>query len=167
MDIPSKEWQNLGSDPLLALASKLEGSAAALALVAVASVEVSEVIEAVSVVTEAVSVVTEAVSVTEVGLAVEEALATKVEVASEVEEASQTVLHHQMRPVDQADHEAVDTVVGTEPQMVPDPNLATVAVAMDMALVVNESIVGARAAQPGLTVAETNVVASLGAIENR
>jgi hypothetical protein len=120
-----------------------------------ASAEASEVIEVVLVGIEAVS------AEIEVGLAGEGALVTKGEVALEAEEDSQTARPHRMRQVAQAAREAVDMVVGTELalRMVLDPTMATVAVAMDMVLVVNETIVAARAAHPGLTAVEINAVA--------
>lgn len=147
VDIQSKALQNPASDHLLALASKAEGSEAALVVAVAASVEASEVIE------EAVLVVTEA------GSAVEGALATKVQVASEAEEDSQTVHPHQMHQADQADRGAVGMVVGTEPVLptVLDLTMATGAVAMGMVLVVNEIIVAAPAARQGLTAVEINV----------
>jgi hypothetical protein len=117
-------------------------------------VEASEVIE------EAVLVVTEAgLAGIEVGSVVEEALATKVQVASEAEEDSQTVHPHQMHRADPADREVVGMVVGTEPVLptVLDLTMATGAVAMGMVLVVNEIIVAAPAARQGLTAVEINV----------
>ena len=174
-DTQSKEWQNLASGHLLALASRLEVSEVALAVVVVvvvvvaaaaaaaaaaASVEDSEVIGE-------VSVATGVASATEVVLAVEEASAIKVEVALESEGVFQTVLHHQMRPVDQVDRVVVGMVVGMEAPMARDLSIATVEVEMDMVLEVNEIIVAARAGQAGLTAAEINVVALLGAIENQ
>jgi hypothetical protein len=141
-------------DHPLALASKAEGSEAGLVVAVAASVEASEVIE------EAVLVVTEAgLAGIEVGSAVEGALATKVQVASEAEEDSQTAHLHQMRQADQADRGAVGMVVGTEPVLptVLDLTIATGAVAMGMVLVVNEIIVAAPAARQGLTAVEINV----------
>jgi hypothetical protein len=131
----------------------VEGSEAALVVAVAASVEVLEVIEAVSVVTEV------GLAGIEVGSAVEGALAIKAQVASEAEEDSQTVHPHQMHQADQADHEAVGMVVGTELVLptVPDLTMATGAVAMGTVLVVNEIIVAARAARQGLTAAEINV----------
>ena len=163
-DTQSKGWQNLASDHLLVLASKLEVSEVALAVAVVvvveASVEDLEVIEEVSVVIEVASTI-------EVALAVEEASAIKVEVALEAEGVFQTVLHHQMRPADQVARAAVDMVVGTQAPMALDPSIATAEVAMDMVLVVNESTAAARVGQTGLTAAEINVVALPGAIENQ
>jgi hypothetical protein len=132
----------------------VEGSEAGLVVAVAASVEASEVIE------EAVLVVTEAgLAGIEVGSAVEGALATKVQVASEAEEDSQTVHLHQMRQADKADRGAVGMVVDTEPvlPMVLDLTMATGAVAMGMVLVVNEIIVAAPAARQGLTAVEINV----------
>ena len=124
-------------------------------MVAVAvSVEALEVIEAVSVVTEV------GLAGIEVGSAVEEALAIKVQAALEAEEDSQTGHLHQMRQADQADREAVGMVVGTglvRPTVL-DLTMATEAVAMGTGLVANEIIVVARAARQGLTAVETNVV---------
>jgi hypothetical protein len=140
---------------LLALAFKVEGSEAALVVAVVAaSVEALEVIEAVSVVTEV------GLAGIEVGSAVEEALAIKVQVALEVEEDFQTVHLHQMHQADQADREVVGMVVGTELVLptVLDLTMATGVVAMDTGLVVNEIIVGAQVARQGLTVVEINVV---------
>jgi hypothetical protein len=168
VDIQSKALQNLASDHPLALASKAEGSEAALVVAVAASVEASEVIEAVLVVTEVALVVTEvALAVTEaalagieVGSAAEGALVTKVQVASEAEEDSQTVHPHQMRQADLADREAVGMVLATDPVLptVLDLTMATGAVAMGMVLVVNEIIVAAPAARQGLTAVEINVV---------
>jgi hypothetical protein len=155
VDIQSKAFQNPASDHPLALASKVEGSEAGLVVVVAASVEASEVTE------EAVLVVTEAgLAGIEVGSAVEGALATKVQVASEAEEDSQTVHLHQMRQADRADRGAVGMVVDTEPVLptVLDLTMATGAVAMGMVLVVNEIIVAAPAARQGLTAVEINVV---------
>ena len=154
VDIQNKALQNPASGHPLALASKAEGSGAALVVAVAASVEASEVIE------EAVLVVTEAgLAGIEVGSAVEGALATKVQVASEAEEDSQTVHPHQMRQADQADRGAVGMVVGTEPVLptVLDLTMATGAVAMGMVLVVNECIVAAPVARQGLTAVEINV----------
>jgi hypothetical protein len=153
--IPSKEWQNLASGHPQVLASKVEGSEAALADAVVASVEGSEVIEVVSV------VVTEVASAEiEVDLAEEAALATRAGVASAAEEDSQTVLHHQMRPVDQADREAVDMVVGMEVVLLTALDLIMViAGATGMAPAANATIVAAQAVRPGLTVVGTHAVA--------
>jgi hypothetical protein len=153
VDIQNKALQNPASGHPLALASKAEGSGVALVVVVAASVEASEVIEAVLVVTEA------ALAGIEVGSAGEGALATKVQVASEVEEDSQTVHLHQMRQADPADLEVVDMVVGTDPVLptVLDLTMVTEAVAMGMALVVNEIIVAVPAARQGLRVVEINV----------
>jgi hypothetical protein len=139
VDTQSKALQNQALDHPLALASKAEGSEAALVVVVAASVEASEVIEAVSV--------------------VEGALATKAQVASEAEEDSQTGRPHQMRQADQADREGVGMVVGTDPVLptVLDLTMATGAVAMGMVLVVNEIIVAAQAVRQGLTAVEINV----------
>lgn len=153
-DTPSKEWQSLASDHPQALVSKVEGSEAALADAVVASVEASVVIEAVSVVTEVASA--------EIGvdLAEEAALATRAGVASAAEEDSQTVLHHPMRPVDQADREAVDMVVGMEVVLLTALDLIMViADATGMAPAANATIVAAQAVRPGLTVVGTPAVA--------
>jgi hypothetical protein len=153
VDTQSKALQNQALDHPLALASKAEGSEAALVVVVAASVEASEVIEAVSVVTEV------GLAGIEVGSVVEGALATKAQVASEAEEDSQTGHPHQMRQADQADREGVGMVVGTDPVLptVLDLTMATGAVAMGMVLVVNEIIVAAQAVRQGLTAVEINV----------
>jgi hypothetical protein len=135
-------------DHLLALASKLVASGAALAGVAVAFVEASGATAVVSVETEAAS------AEIEVGMAEEAALATKAVVALEAEEDSQTALHRQMHQADQAEGEAVGMEVALP--MVLDPTMATAAAAMDMVLAA--TTVAARAAHPGLTAVEINVV---------
>jgi hypothetical protein len=156
-DTPNKAWQNLASDLPLARDPKVEVSEVALADAVVASAEASGVIEVVSAETEVVSAESEVVSVeSEVGMAEEVALATKVEAVLEAEEGSQTAHHHQMRQVDQAEREAVGTELAL--RMVRDPTMATVEVAMDTVLVVNETSVAARAAHPGSTAVEINVV---------
>ena len=149
----SKALQNPALGHPLALASKAEGSEAALVAAGVASVEALEVIEAVSVATEV-----DLVGI-EVGSVVEGGLATKVQVALEAEEDSQTVPPHQMHQADQADHGRVGMVVGTEPGLstVLDLTMATGVVAMGTVLVVNEIIVAARVARQGLTAVEINV----------
>lgn len=155
------DTQNKGSsnpvlDHRLALASKVVVSEAALAGVVVVAAS-AEALGATAVV---VLVETEAASAEiEVGMADEAALATKAEVALEAEGDSQTAHHRQMHQVDQAEGGAVGMVVGMEaaPRMVLDPTMATAAVAMDM--VPAATIVAARAAHPGLTVVEINVVA--------
>jgi NADPH-dependent glutamate synthase beta subunit-like oxidoreductase len=150
--------QNKGSpnqvlDHRLALASKVVVSGAALAGVAVAAS--AEALGA----TAVVLVETEAASAEiEVGMADEAVLATKAEVALEAEEDSQMAHHRQMHRVDQVEGGAVGMVVGMEaaPRTVLDPTMATAAVAMDM--VPAATIVAARAAHPGLTAVEINVV---------
>jgi hypothetical protein len=141
-------------DHLLALASKLVASGAALAgvAVAVAFVEASGATAVVSVEIEAAS------AEIEVGMVEEAALATKAEVALEAEEDSQTALPRQMHQADQAEGEAVGMVVGMGAAlpMVLDPTMATAAAAMDMVLAA--TTVAARAAHPGLTAVEINVV---------
>jgi hypothetical protein len=117
----------------------------------VVSVEASEVIEADLVGREV------ALAEIEVGMADEAALATRAAVALEVEEDSQTVRHHRMRRVDQAEREAVGMELAL--RMVLDPTMATAVVAMDMVLAVNETTVVARAAHPGLTAVEISGVA--------
>ena len=127
-------------------------------VVAVAFVEASGATAVVSVETEAAS------AEIEVGMAEEAALATKAEVALEAEEDSQTALHRPMHQADQAEREAVGMVVGMEVAlpMVLDPSMATAATAataaaaMDMVLAA--TTVAARAAHPGLTAVEINVV---------
>lgn len=147
-------------DHLLALASKLVASklvasGAALAGVAVAFVEASGATAVVSVEIEAASAEIEAASAEiEVGMVEEAALATKAEVALEAEEDSQTALHRQMHQADQAEGEAVG--MGVALPMVLDPTMATAAAAMDMVLAA--TTVAARAAHPGLTAVEINVV---------
>ena len=152
MDTQNKAWQNRASGHPLALASKVEGSEAALVVAVAASAEVLEVIEAVSVVTEV------GLAGIEVDLVVEGALAIKAQVASEAEEDSQTVHPRQMRQADQADREAVGMVVGTQLVLPTVLDLTTVtgAVATGTGLVVNEIIVAAQAARQGLTAVEIN-----------